>query len=104
MAKQKEGYVWFWRERKSWYARITYTDASGKRRNICRSVENKTEGYLLLKKLKRELEDHGEKGIDADRMTFRQLADAYAKRKLVPAEYEGESKVRGMRSYKNQLG
>lgn len=103
MAKQKEGYVWYWRERKSWYARITYTDASGKRRNICRAVENKTAGYQLLKKLKRELEDHGEKKIDAEKMTFRQLAETYSARKLVPAEYQGETKVRGLRSYKHLL-
>lgn len=103
MAKQKEGYVWYWGERKSWYARITYTDASGKRRNICRSVDNKTEGYQLLKKLKRELEDHGEKRIDAEKMTFCQLAETYSARKLVPAEYQGETKVRGLRSYKHLL-
>lgn len=104
MPKQKEGYVWYWRARKSWHARITYTDASGKRRNICRAVENKTEGYLLLKKLKRELEDHGEQRIDAEKMTFRQLAEVYSQRKLVPAEYQGETKVRGLRSYKQLLG
>lgn len=104
MPKQRTGYVWYWKERKSWYARLTFTDGAGKRRNICRAVENKTEGHKLLKKLLREIEDQGEKAIDAEKMTFKQLARLYAERKLIPAEYQGDTKVRGLRSHKNQLG
>lgn len=100
MPRQRTGYVYYWKERKSWYARLTFTDASGKRRNVCRSVENKTEGNKLLKKLLRDLEDSGEKVLDSEKMTFRQLARLYSDRKLIAAEYQGDTKVRGLRSYK----
>lgn len=104
MPRQRTGYVWYWKERKSWYARLTFTEASGKRRNICRSVVNKTEGNKLLKQLLRDLEDEGEKALDSEKMTFRQLASLYSDRKLVAAEYQGDTKVRGLRSHKNQQG
>lgn len=104
MPKQRTGYVWYWKERKSWHARLTFNDASGKRRNICRAVENKTEGNKLLKQLLRDLETEGEKVIDAEKITFRQLANTYSDRKLIPAEYQGDTKVRGLRSHKIQLG
>lgn len=100
MPRQRTGYVWYWKERKSWYARLTFTDASGKRRNVCRSVENKTEGNKLLKKLLRELEDNGEKMLDSEKLAFRQLAKLYSDRKLIAAEYQGDTKVRGLRSHK----
>jgi integrase len=103
MPRQRTGYVWYWKDRKSWYARLTFTDISGKRRNVCRSVENKTEGNKLLKKLLRELEDGGEKVLDSEKMTFRQLASIYSDRKLVAAEYQGDTKVRGLRSHKIQI-
>ncbi|HMV83695.1 MAG TPA: site-specific integrase [Blastocatellia bacterium] len=104
MPRQRTGYVWYWKERKSWYARLTFTDASGKRRNVCRSVENKTEGNKLLKQLIRDLEDNGEKALDSEKLTFRQLAKLYSDRKLIAAEYQGDTKVRGLRSHKNQQG
>lgn len=104
MPRQRTGYVWYWKERKSWYARLTFTDASGKRRNICRSVENRTEGNKLIKQLLRNLEDNGEKALDSEKLTFRQLAKLYSDRKLVAAEYQGDTKVRGLRSHKNQQG
>ena len=104
MPRKRTGYVWYWKERKSWYARLTFTDAGGKRRNICRSVKDRTEGNKLLKKLLRDLEDNGEKILDSEKLTFRQLAKLYSDRKLIAAEYQGDTKVRGLRSHKNQQG
>jgi hypothetical protein len=37
-----------------------------------------------------QYEDHGERLVDGERMTFAELADKYAKVKLVPARYVGE--------------
>lgn len=48
-----------------------------------------------------EIEDYGEKIIQSDRMKFVDLADLYRKRKLVPAVYDGEQKVFGLRSVEN---
>ena len=75
--KTRTGYVYYDKERKSWTARITYRDESGKVRNIKRQVENRTEGKQLLNKILREIEDHGEQIIDGDSMTFKKLAGIY---------------------------
>lgn len=97
--RTRTGYVYYDKERKSWTARITYRDESGKVRNIKRQVENRTEGKQILSKLIREIEEHGEQIIDGDSMTFKKLAEIYEERKLMPPVYKGETKVSGLRSH-----
>ena len=99
--RTRTGYVYYDKERKSWTARITYRDESGKVRNIKRQVENRTEGKQLLNKILREIEDHGEQIIDGDSMTFKKLAGIYEERKLTPPVYKGEAKVSGLRSHQS---
>jgi hypothetical protein len=50
MPKQRTGYVYFDKKRKTWTARLTYKYELGRTRNIKRQVANKTEGNTLLKK------------------------------------------------------
>lgn len=97
--RSRTGYVYFDQEKKSWVARITYRDESGKVRNVKRHVENRTEGKQLLFKLIQRLETHGEKIIDGDNMNFKKLAEIYEERKLGPPVYKGEMRVSGLRSY-----
>jgi integrase len=87
-----------------WIARLTYVDETGKRRNVKRRAENKTEAKEELKRLIGKLDNQGEQALDGDKMTFRDLAKVYEQRRLVPAEYHGDRKVRGLRSYKTPLG
>jgi integrase len=94
--KMKTGYVY--REGSRWVARVTFTDESGKRRNIKRYCANKTEATLKKRRLIRELEDRGEKSIEGDKMRFRDLAKRYAETKIVAATYVGDRKVAGLRS------
>jgi hypothetical protein len=68
------------------YARVTYVDTGGKRREINRKAENRTEARRIIKRILFELENIGEKSIGGERMTFRQLADKYSESKLFPAE------------------
>jgi integrase len=86
-----------------WYARVTITDESGKRRDIWRKGENKTDAKELLKQTLRELDDHGEKSITGAQMTFNYLADYYQKTYLISAVYKDWRKVAGRRSYKQGL-
>jgi integrase len=83
-----------------WIARLTFTDEAGNRRNVTRRAENKTIAKDELRKLINKLENQGEQAIDGDRLTFRDLAGVYKERKLVPAEYQGDRKVRGLRSHR----
>lgn len=86
------------------YARFVYTDGEGKRREKHVKAESKTHARELHDKMEREFRDHGQQTIDATRMTFRQLAEIYEKARLQPAEYKGDRKIAGRRSYKAPQG
>lgn len=94
--KERTGYIAQDKNGK-WFARITITGANGKRRNIKRCANDKADAKGILKKLSRQLEDEGEKGIEAARLTFNDLADFYTKHYLKPAEYIDGRKISGLR-------
>ncbi len=106
MARERKGAVIT--RGKSIYARVRYVDDFGKTKSIERKAENRTEAKLILKELIRELEENGAKGIEAEKLTFRQLAEDYESRKLIPAEYHGNgnniTKIAGLRSWKTPKG
>ena len=77
MAIHKGGYV-FQDKEGIWYARITLRGSSGKRRNVKRRAKDKTEAKKLLRALAQELDQHGEKAIEATNMTFADLCITYA--------------------------
>ena len=103
--KQRDGYVFFDRERGHYVARITWTDSLGKRRYRKQKVATKTEGYQLLKRWSAQLEQiGGDRMVDAAKLTFRKLADIYAEQKLIPPVMRGAERIAGLRSYKAQRG
>lgn len=73
MARDRSGYV-FQKDRK-WYARVTFSDAIGKRRNVKRRANDKAAAKQLLKELVRRLDAEGENTIDAASRTFSDLAN-----------------------------
>lgn len=97
MARDRSGYVFQDKDRK-WYARVTFKDGSGKRRNIKRRAGDKAEAKHLLRDLVRQLNDEGESAIDASTRTFGDLADFYENTYLHHAEYVHERKVSGLRA------
>lgn len=82
-----------------WYARVTYTDDGGKRKNVKQRAENKTAAKEAVKHIIRDLDDNGERSRDAARMTFAHLADYYKENYLTEPEYVDGRKVAGLRSY-----
>lgn len=101
MTRRRTGYVW--KDSGSWYARFTYTDGNGKRRNVKWQVDwalNQTEAEDDLRRVLDEFEDRGERALEGNRMIFRTLAKIYKERKLIPAEYVNGRKVAGLRSWK----
>lgn len=105
MAKKRKGYVF--REGGRWYARFTYTDGSGKRRNVkwrVAGASNKTEAEDELAHVLRSYESGGERALDGKRLLFRELARLYEKNKLIPARYVGDRKVAGLRSWRTPRG
>jgi integrase len=102
VAKERTGYT-FQDKQGRWYARITFTNEQGIRRDIKRSAENEREAKKALKAILRELEDNGERSLDAASMTFAQLAEHYTTNYLHPAVYVGERKVSGVRGVTEAL-
>lgn len=82
------------------YARITYLGGDGKRHAIWRRAENRTHAKELRRQLLRELEEHGERILKGDHLTFRELVAEYEKEHVFEAEYVGDQKVAGLRSLK----
>lgn len=104
MARERTGNVTYSKEAKQWRVRVTYTDERGKRHDLRRLADTKTEAAALRKKLLRDLEDHGERIIDGERLTFDKLAEIYTEHKLQPPVYKGETRISGLRSWANQRG
>src|ERR1044072_2314992 len=56
------------------FARITYKDENDKRHEQENRANNRTHAKEIIKQLLREIDDHGEKSLDAARMTFSDLS------------------------------
>jgi integrase len=102
MSKDRTGYVF--NQKGKWYARVTVQDSSGRRRNIKRRAESKSNAKELLKALLSQLENEGEKAIDAAQMTFNHLADYYAAHYMQPAEYRDGRRISGLRDVVRAAG
>lgn len=103
MARPRTGSISFDDERKLFVVRLTYHDEAGKRRDLRRTAETKTEALRLLASLKRNLDHDGLQSIDGDRLTFQKLADEYSEARLTEPVYREGVKVAGLRSWKDQL-
>lgn len=83
------------------FARVTYTDERGGRREIERRANNRSHAKEIIKQLLRDLDDHGENLLDAAQMTFNDLAAYYEKNYLTEPEYAEGRKVSGLRSHRS---
>lgn len=87
------------------YARITWTDAAGKRHQRKRKALSgtKREARQHIKDLLDELDEQGDdRSVDGASLTFKQLTDYYEKEYAKPAEYDKHGiKKAGLRSYKD---
>lgn len=95
MARERKGYVF--QKNDKWYARATFTDAIGNRRNIKRTAKTEAEAKKILKKILHELENEGEQAFDTLNLTFSDLANHYEKHFCQPAEYVNNRKISGLR-------
>jgi integrase len=107
MARERKGSVKVRKDGSIW-ARVTFIDDAGKRRDMMRRAQTRTEARKIIKRLLTGLDQAGERVIDGDRLTFAELAKVYAERKLIPAVYAGEGehrrRVAGLRSHKSPRG
>lgn len=97
-----EGYV-FQDKDNRWFARLTYTDATGQRRNVKRRADSSSEARARLRELRSEIENHGTKSLQSSRMTFNDLSNHYEENYLREAEYIDGRKVAGLRSVETPI-
>ncbi len=102
MARPRTGSITFDEKRNVFVVRLTYHDEAGKRHDLRRTTETKTEGLRLLAQLQRDLDDGGAQSIDGDRLTFKKLAEIFEDRRLVEPVYRDGQKVAGLRSWRDQ--
>lgn len=96
MARCKQGSIVL--KGKSLFARITFIDESGVRRQRWRKAESKSHARTLIKNMLRDLEQHGEAALEGDRVLFREFAERFKKSQLIPAVYNDGRKVEGYRT------
>jgi integrase len=81
------------------YAVIQYVDETGRKRGIWRRAQDRKDARGIIKQVLRELDDHGAEAVDAQNMTFAELAAHFEQHYLKAAEYTAEGrKVAGYRS------
>ncbi|MCA1623847.1 MAG: site-specific integrase [Acidobacteria bacterium] len=81
-----------------WYARITRIGGNGKKKQYTAKAESKSHARRLRDELAANYKDNGESSIDGSKMTFREFAEDYKERKLIPAKYHQNRKIAGLRS------
>lgn len=80
------------------YARVQFSDETGRRRELWRRAESRSHARQLIRELLREVETSTAATLDAAQMTFAELADHFEQNYLKPAVYVGGRKVAGVRS------
>lgn len=81
----------------TWWARVTYIDELGRRREKRRRARNITDAKSKRDVLLEEIKEHGPLVFGNDRLTFEELAVYYEASYLVAAEYRDGRKITGTR-------
>jgi integrase len=102
--KQRTGQVFQDKKTGDWIARVCYKNKNGKRTAVQRKAENKTQAKRVLTQLLDTLEKGGRKAIDADKITFSDLANYYEEIYCKPPHYVNGRKVAGLRSFVSVKG
>jgi integrase len=86
-----------------WYARITRVEGNGKKKQYTAKAESKSHARRLRDELAENYEQNGESAVEGSKMNFREFADDYRQRKIIPAKYHQNRKVAGLRSHRTAL-
>ena len=90
---------------KTWWARLVYVDeATGKRRDRQRRAASYADAKELAEQIAKEFDQSAGRSIDAEKLTFAELADYCEKHYYKAAEYHDERKVAGVRGLATAKG
>lgn len=102
--REKTGQIFENKKNGLWTARVCYKNTNGKKTAIQRTATSKSEAGKILKQLLEKLESGGRNAIDAEKLTFNDLADYYEKHYAKPAKFVDDRKVEGMRNVSRVKG
>lgn len=85
------------------FARVYWTDSAGCKRRTERKAQTVSEARQFRLDIMRELEN-GPEVFEARTVTFQELANKYAEKKLVEPLYAGDTRVKGQRAWQRQRG
>lgn len=88
----------------NWVARVAYKNTNGKKTAIQRTAKSKEDAKKILNQLLQKLDEGGREAIDAEKLTFNDLADYYEKHYVKPAKFLDDRKIEGMRNWKRVKG
>lgn len=88
-------------EQGRWFYRYQYIDEFGKRRNVRRLVTSESNAKSKLRKSINKHETSAGRSVEGERLKFSKLAKLYAENKIFDADYVGDRKVAGLRSFKS---
>ncbi|MDQ3012056.1 MAG: site-specific integrase, partial [Acidobacteriota bacterium] len=70
-----------------------------KRHDLMRRADDRKDAKRVIRELLDGLEERGERSLEADRLTFAQVANRYRNEKAIEPVYQGTRKISGMRSW-----
>ncbi len=103
MPRPKRGSIW--RDKAGQiYARITFTEDDGRRRDYKRKADGVTHAWELAEEMLGELKTKGRESLDAHRMTFAEFAKYYKETYVTEPQYRQGRKISGLRGWRQQKG
>lgn len=104
MARERTGSIFKRQKGKkiTWWARLTYIDDKGKRRDLQRRAEGMAHAKEIRERLVRDRDKGGARVFETENKTFADLCAYYEHHYLIEAVYHDERKVSGLRDAQKQ--
>src|SRR5262249_15416262 len=83
------------------YARVSYVDATGKRKEITRKAESRADARRIIDELHARLDQHGADAAQNDRATVAEVIELYRQEKAQPAVIRDGKKKSGTKRSHN---
>src|SRR5262245_12933724 len=83
------------------YARMTYVDQFGKRKEITRNALERADARRIIAELHARIDQHGGEAVFNDRSPLADVSEQYRQEKAQPAEIRDGKKISGLKSHYN---
>ncbi|HWQ32531.1 MAG TPA: tyrosine-type recombinase/integrase [Blastocatellia bacterium] len=83
------------------YVRVRYRDETGRVREKFERIISRSDASTAAARAQEKLARHGPRIYDGERMTFSDLAREFAEARVFEPEYHGETKIAGLRSWRD---